>query len=133
MFADHVSFDNYHEGTKLRASIERFEQRFAKKPDYVSMDQSFGSKENRDYLEDRGIRFAVKPLGRKKKENLTEAQIRWRKRKLTERNHIEGAIGNSKSKYSLGLVKAKTDKTEYSWIRFALMSRNIALAATRIQ
>jgi len=133
MFADHVSFDNYHEGTKLRGSIEQFEQRFAKKPDYVSMDQSFGSKENRTYLEEQGIRVAVKPLGRKKKETLTEVERRWRKRKLLERNRIEGAIGNSKNHYSLGLVKAKTDKTEYSWIRFALMSRNIALAGSRIR
>jgi len=51
---------------------------------------------------------------------------------LFERNHIEGAIGNSKSKYSLGLVRAKTEKTEYAWIRFALMSRNIAIAGQRI-
>jgi len=133
MFADHVSFDNYNEGTKLRGSIERFEQRFNKKPDYVSADQSYGSRGNCDELEAYDIRFAVKSLARRKKENLTEAQKRWLKRKQVERNHIEGAIGNSKSKYSLGLVRAKTDKTEYSWIRFALMSRNIALAGTRIQ
>jgi hypothetical protein len=133
MFADHVSFDNYNEGTKLRGSIERFQQRFTQKPDYVSADQSYGSKENRDALDENGIRFAVKPLGRIKKETLTESEKRWRRKKHVERNHIEGAIGNSKSKYSLGLVRAKTDKTEYSWIRFALMSRNIALAGARIR
>jgi hypothetical protein len=133
MFADHVSFDNYNEGTKLRGSIECFEQRFNKKPDYVSADQSYGSKENLDALEERRIRFAVKPLGRKKKETLTEAEKRWRRKKHVERNHIEGAIGNCKSKYSLGLVRSKTDKTEYSWIRFALMSRNIAVAGARLR
>ena len=132
MFADHVSFDNYHEGTKLTNSIELFERRFAKKPSYVSADQSFGSKENRDYLKECDIRFAVKPLGKPKKDNAAEKEKRWCKTKLNERNHIEGAIGNSKTKYSLGLVRAKTDKTEHSWIRFALMSRNISIAGLRI-
>ncbi len=132
MFADHISFDNYHEGTKLVDSIELFEKRFAKKPDYVSMDQSFGSQDNRDYLKEHHIRSPVKPLGRPKQDNASEAEKRWRKRKRNERNHIEGAIGNSKSKYSLGLVRAKTPKTEYAWIQFALMSRNITIAAQRI-
>jgi hypothetical protein len=132
LFADHVSFDNYYEGNKLPNSVELFEQRFAKKPSYVSADQSYGSRKNRDYLKEHHIRFAIKPLGRPKKQNASDAETRWRKRKLAERNQIEGAIGNSKNKYSLGLVRAKTDKTEDSWIRFALMSRNIAIAGQRI-
>lgn len=132
LFADHISFDNYHEGTKLKGSLQLFQKRFAKKPGYVSMDQSYGSKDNRDYLKEHNIRAAVKPLGRPKQEKSTEAEKRWRKRKLRERNHIEGAIGNSKSKYALGLVRAKTPKTEYAWIQFALMSRNISIAGQRI-
>ena len=133
LLADHVSFDNYHEGTRLVHSVELFEKRFGKKPDFVSSDQSFGSKDNRDYLNKQDIRFAVKPLGRPKKENLTDAEKRWRKKKYTERNHIEGAIGNSKNHYALGLVRTKTKKTEYAWIRFALMSRNLAIAGHKIR
>jgi len=132
LLADQVSFENYHEGTKLAHSVELFEKRFGKKPDYVSADQSFGSQENRDYLKEQGIRFAVKPLGRPKKDPLADAEKRWRKKKSAERNHIEGAIGNSKNHYALGLVRAKTEKTEYAWIRFALMSRNLAIAGHRI-
>lgn len=132
LLTDHVSFENYHEGTRLVDSVERFEKRFGKKPDYVAADQSFGSKENRDYLKEQDIRFAVKPLGRPKKDSLADAEKRWRKRKTTERNYIEGAIGNSKNHYALGLLRTKTPKTEYSWIRFALMSRNLAIAGKRI-
>jgi hypothetical protein len=133
LLADHVSFENYHEGTKLVDSVERFEKCFGKKPDFISADQSFGSQENRDYLQERGIRFAVKPLGRPKKETLTNAEKRWRKKKSAERNHIEGAIGNTKNHYARGLLRTKTEKTEYSWIRFALMSRNLAIAGLRIR
>jgi hypothetical protein len=133
LLTDHVSFENYHEGTKLVQSVERFEKRFGKKPEYVSADQIFGSQENRDYLQERGIRFAVKPLGRPKKVTLTDAEKRWRKKKSAERNQIEGAIGNSKNHYALGLLRTKTEKTEYSWIRFALMSRNLAIAGHRMR
>lgn len=133
LFADHVSFDNYHEGTMLAHSIERFEQAFGKKPAYVSMDSIYGSRENRAYLKEQTIRTSVKPLGRPKKDSSTRYEKQWRRQKQKERNHIEGAIGNSKTTYSLELVRAKTAKTEYSWIRFALMSRNLAVAGRRIQ
>lgn len=133
LLTDHVSFESYHEGTRLVDSVELFEKRFGKKPNYLAADQSFGSQQNRDYLKEQGIRFAVKPLGRPKKESLTDAEKRWRKTKSTERNYIEGAIGNSKNHYALGLVRTKTEKTEYSWIRFALMSRNLAIAGLRIR
>jgi len=133
LLADQISFENYHEGTKLIHSIELFEKRFGKKPDFVSADQSFGSQENRDYLNEQGIRFMIKPLGRPKKETLTDAEKRWRKKKSAERNRIEGAIGNSKNHYALGLLPTKTEKTEYSWIRFALMSRNLAIAGLRMR
>ncbi|MCG8604183.1 IS5 family transposase [bacterium] len=132
LFADHISFDNYHEGTKFIDSVERFKQRFGQQPAYVSMDPIYGSKANRDYLKEHQIRAAVKPLGRPKKNSSTEAEIRWRRRKQVERNCIEGAIGNSKSKYALGMVRAKTPATEYSWIQLALMSRNILTAANRL-
>lgn len=132
LFADHMSFDNYNEGTKLVDSLERFEKRFCKKPDYVSMDHIYGSKDNRDYLKEQNIRAAVRPLGRPKKHSSTHLEKRWRRQKQRERNRIEGAIGNSKTKYALGLVRAKSPKTEYSWIQFALMSRNILTAAKRL-
>jgi len=133
LFADHVSFDNYHEGTMLVKSIERFEQAFGKKPAYVSMDSIYGSRENRAYLKKQTIRTSVKPLGRPKKDSSTRYEKQWKRQKQKERSHIEGAIGNSKTAYALELVRAKTEKTEYSWIRFALMSRNLALAGRRIQ
>ncbi len=133
LFADHISFDNYHEGSKFVDSVELFEKRFRKKPVYVAMDQAYGSKENRNYLKEHAIRAAVKPLGRPKKDNANDTETRWRKRKQRERNRIEGGIGNSKNKYSLGVVRAKSEITEYAWIRFALMSRNIAIAGQRIR
>lgn len=131
LFADHISFDNFNEGTKLKDSITAFEKRFEHLPEYVAMDQIYGSRENRDYLKEKEIRSSVKPLGRRKQDEATHSEERWRKRKQRERNRIEGAIGNSKNYHDLGLVRAKNEKTEKSWIQMALFSRNIVLAGKR--
>ena len=133
LFADHLSFDNFNESTKLETSVESFQRRFDKLPEHVAMDQIYGTRENRKYLGEKGIRTSVKPLGRRKNEKASsDPEERWRKRKQRERNRIEGAIGNSKTNHDLGIVRSKNAKTEKSWIQMALLSRNIMLAAARI-
>lgn len=132
LFADHINFENFNEGNQLADSVEKFQQRFGSYPDYVAMDQIYGSRENRNYLAQRNIRAAVKPLGRPKQDDTAEAERRWRHQKQRERNQIEGAIGNSKTNYSLGVVRAKLPETEISWIRMSLISRNLVTAAKRI-
>lgn len=132
LFSDHISFDNFNEGTKLKDSVAAFEKRFGQLPEYVAMDQIYGSRENRAYLKEKEIRASVKPLGRPKKDDEAEAaEERWRKKKQRERNRVEGAIGNSKNYHDLGLVRAKTSTTEKSWIQMALFSRNIMLASKK--
>ena len=132
LFAEHISFDNFNENTKLEVSVNAFQNRFDKLPEYIAMDQIYGTRENRKYLEEKGVRAAVKPLGRRKKEKASNPEERWRKRKQRERNRIEGAIGNSKTHHDLGVVCSKNAKTERSWIQMALFSRNIMLAVSRV-
>jgi hypothetical protein len=132
LLADHLSFDNFNESTKLETSVESFQRRFDKLPEHVAMDQIYGTRENRKYLEEKKIRTSVKPLGRPKNDSVSDPEARWRKRKQRERNRIEGAIGNSKTNHDLGIVRSKTPKTEKSWIQMALFSRNLMLAAARI-
>jgi IS5 family transposase len=131
LFVDHFSFENFNEGTRLLESVENFEERFGKYPDYVSVDQIYGTRENRAYLKEKGIRAAVRPLGRRKKNESSDIALRWRRNKQKERNRIEGAFGHTKAKYLLGEVRAKTPKTEYSWIRMALLSHNLVTSAKR--
>jgi len=126
LFVDHYNNENFNEGTKLETAIANYNERFGKNPNYVSMDQIYGSRGNRTYLSDRGIRSSVKPLGRKKKNESRDKDHRWRKSKQKERNRIEGAFGYTKEKYLLRKVRARTPKTEYSWLRFGLLSHNLA-------
>lgn len=132
VFVDHYSTENYNESTTLEQVIENYKDKFIKYPDYVSMDQIYGTRDNRDYLKDKGIPSSVTPLGRKKKHETYDKERRWRKTKQKERNRIEGAIGHVKTKYSLGEVRAKLPETEYSWLRLALLSHNVVSAAKRI-
>ena len=132
LFPDHISFDNFHEGIRLPESVEAFLERFGKYPKYVLADGIYGTRENRQYLDERGIRYTFKPLGRPKKNAASENQTRWRRQKQRERNRIEGAIGNSKAHYDLGEVLAKTEKTERAWIQMALLSRTIMLAGQEL-
>jgi len=132
LFVDHLSFDNFNESTTLKKSLEAHERRFGALPKEVIMDQIYGSRDNRDHLRDKGIRTSVKKLGRPSTTEASMSEARWRKRKQRERNRIEGAIGNSKTCYDLGVVRARTPKTEASWIQMALFSRNLMLATGRI-
>ncbi len=132
LFADHLSFDNFNESTRLKDSVESYQRRFGKLPDEVLMDHIFGTHDNRTYLREKGIRTSVKKLGRPSEGEASARETRWRKRKQRQRNRIEGAIGNGKTCYDLGIVRAKSPKTEKSWIQMALFSRNLMLAAKKI-
>jgi hypothetical protein len=132
LFPDHISFDNFNEGIRLQESVEAFFERFGKYPGCVLADAIYGTRDNRLYLDERGIRYTFKPLGRPKKDTSADNQTRWRRQKQKERNRIEGAIGNSKSHHDLGKVRARTDTTEKAWIQLALLSRNITLAGQEL-
>ena len=132
LFADRYSNENFNENTTLEQVVENFEKRFGKTPDYVAMDQIYGTRENRAYLKSKGIRSSVKKLGRKKQDECRDKEHRWRKQKQRERNRIEGGIGYIKTKHLLDEVRAKLPQTEYSWVRFGLLSHNLATVAKRI-
>lgn len=132
VFVDHYSTENYNESTTLEQAIENYKDKFGKYPDYISMDQIYGTRQNRDYLKEKGIPSSVTPLGRKKKRDIHDKEYRWRMTKQKERNRIEGAIGHVKTKYSVAEVRAKLPETEYSWLRLALLSHNMVSAAKRI-
>lgn len=72
---DHISWDAYHEGQDLKTQVENYKTRHGQYPEVVIADTLYGTRENRQYMKDKAIRFAGKPLGRPKKstaENRTE-------------------------------------------------------------
>jgi len=72
LFGDHLSFDNFNESTKLETSVDSFRRRFDKLPEHIAMDQIYGTRENRKYLEEKNIRASVRPLGRPKNASVSD-------------------------------------------------------------
>ena len=138
LFLDHHDFENFHEGSRLPESVEKFRTRFAKHARWASGDQIYGTRENRRYLkrlkeeESVEIRTSMKPLGRPKIRGSTDSSKRWRRKKQKERNRIEGAFGVTKEHYLLKKVRAKRPETELSWIKMGLLSHNLVTATRRI-
>lgn len=62
--ADHLRWDAFHEGLDLATQVEAYRERYDLYPERVLTDPICGARTNRDYLKQRGIQFAGKPLGR---------------------------------------------------------------------
>jgi len=123
-FLDHLSWDAFNESVDLIAQVENYKRRFGFYPESVHADKIYGTRANRQYLKDRGIRYSGKPLGRPRK--LSKQEKRELRKGLSIRNRIEGKFGEGKRKYDLDLVKAKTPKTSESWIACVFFVMNLA-------
>ncbi|WP_051911458.1 hypothetical protein [Methylomicrobium agile] len=64
---DHLRWDAFHEGLDLPTQVEAYRERYGHYPERVIADPLYGTRANRSYLKQRGIRFAGKPLGRPSK------------------------------------------------------------------
>ena len=127
---DHLSWEAYHEGNVLEQQVERYRERHGHYPATVIADQVYGTRANRRYLEQRGIRFAGKPLGRPKKvteENRAQLreEKRQRRRDHLERIPIEGKFGQGKGGYRLNYIRAKRADTSVAWINSIFLVMNL--------
>lgn len=130
-FLDHLSWDAFNESTDLICQVEQYRTRFGFYPEVVITDKIYGTRENRNYLKSKGIRYSGKALGRPPK--LTDETIKaerakrkQRKKESRLRNQIEGKFGEGKRKYDLDCVKTKTMQTSGSWIAAIFFVMNLA-------
>jgi hypothetical protein len=127
---DHLSWDAYHEGNELKRQVERYRERHGRYPEVVIADQVYGTRANRQYLKQRHIRFAGKPLGRPKKvTEQNKAQLndekKQRQRDHRERIPIEGKFGQGKGGYRLNYIRAKRADTSTAWINSIFLVMNL--------
>ncbi len=131
---DHLSWESFHEGHDLPSQVEAYKDRHGYYPEVVIADTLYGSRANRRYLADRGIRFAGKSLGRPKKEtidnrHLLRAEARRRRAEYRERIPIEGKFGQGKNGYRLNYIRARTKATSEAWIRSVFLVMNLLVLA----
>lgn len=130
--ADEIRWDAFNESGDLPAQIEAYKVRYGHYPEVVLADGIYGTRDNRRYCKERGIRFGGKPLGRPKKatesnrEEILEKK-RQRRRDEVERIPIEGKFGQGKNGYGLGRIRAKRSDTSEAWIRAIFFVMNLML------
>lgn len=118
-FIDDFSWDAYNEGTRLQKSVEKYKQRMGYYPKEVLADKIYCTRENRAFLKGKEILLKAKPLGRPKKQALSN-QV-----SPGERNPIEGKFGQAKTGYGLDRIKARLSQTSESWIASIILVLNL--------
>ncbi len=132
LFLDKLDHDNYSEATTdvVREQIKNYETLFGKKPSSFTGDKLYGSRKNRDLMEEEEIRGAFKPLGRKGKQ--ARSSDRWLRQKQKERNRIEGHFGLCKSHYNLDRILYHGEEGAEMWIRAGILGMNLKTAVARM-
>jgi hypothetical protein len=131
---DELRWDAFHEAQDLTSQVEAYKTRHGYYPEKVLADPLYGTRANRNYLKEKGIHYAGKPLGRPKKEteeNKTQLKIEKQQRHedYTQRIPIEGKFGQGKNAYGLNKIKAKTARTSYAWINSIFFVMNLLVLA----
>lgn len=127
---DALRWDAFNEGGDLEGQVEAYRDRYGCYPEAVLGDPIYGTRANRRYLKQQGIRFAGKPLGRPKKatdENREEFKRlkAQRRQEYRERIPIEGKFGQGKNGYRLNYIRAKRADTSLSWINSIFLVMNL--------
>ena len=129
---DHLRWDAFHEGGDLKGQVAAYHARYGHYPQVVLGDPIYGTRENRHYLKNLGIRFAGKPLGRPKKvteenkEELKRLKVQRREDYL-QRIPVEGKFGQGKNGYNLNYIRAKRADTSFAWINTIFLVMNLLI------
>lgn len=129
---DRLRWDAFHEGLDLATQVEAYHERYGHYPERVIADPIYGTRANRDYLKQRGIHFAGKPLGRPKqvtdanREQLKQAKAQ-RRQDYLQRIPIEGKFGQGKNGYRLNYIRAKRANTSFAWINTIFLVMNLLI------
>lgn len=127
---DHFRWDAFNEGQDLIDQVEAYKTRTGSYPEVVMADPIYGTRANRAYLKDKGIRYGGKPLGRPRKEtpeNSEElkAEKKQRQADYRQRIPIEGKFGQGKAGYRLNEIRAKRSDTSQAWVNSIFLVMNL--------
>jgi len=133
LFLDKIHHDNFSEAQTsiVGEQIENYEKRFGKAPPSFTGDKAYGSRENRELIEEeKQIRSSFVRLGKRLPSR--DKMTRWFKRKQKERNRIEGHFGHGKEHYRLDRMWYHGEEGSEIWTRGGIMAMNLMTALARI-
>lgn len=120
-----LSWNAYHEGADLKKQVEEYRKLYGYYPAVVITDKIYGTRENRNWLTQLGIRYSGKPLGRPSKQSQSPYQKSRTRKENGERNHVEGKFGQAKNGYNLNKIRARRARTSESWIACIFFVMNL--------
>ena len=120
-----LSWDAYNESNDLKKQVEAYRRLNGYYPKVAITDKIYGTRDNRNWLKEHGIRYSGKPLGRPSEKQQTQYQKRKFRKEQGQRNHVEGKFGQAKNGYNLSKVRARTSRTSESWIAAIFFVMNL--------
>ena len=122
-FIEHISFDAFHEGNRLKKTIWKAQKLTYKKVKIVGADAIYATNSNRTYVTKRSIKTDFKPKGRPGRHKEHKSQLS--KMITKERaSRLEGSFGTDKEYFLLNKIKARTKETEILWIFIGIHTSN---------
>jgi len=130
-FIEHLSFDAFNEGTRLKKTIFKAQRLTHRKVKLLGADAIYATNANRKFLTRNGIKTDFKPKGRPSKHRKQQEQIA--KMITKERvSRLEGSFGTDKEHFLLKRNLARTKETEILMIFFGIHTSNALKIGRRI-
>ncbi len=121
--AQTLNWDAYNESKDLIPHVQAYKALYGYYPELVQVDKIYGTNANRKWCNKRNIRMTVVAKGKPKK--LTPYQKKKYRKEYSQRNQVEGKIGQAKQGYKLNQIKAKLKNTSECWIGATLFVTNL--------
>lgn len=131
-FIEHLSFDAFNEGTRLRQCIYLHQKLTGTPVRALAADAIYATNANRKYCTKRNITTSFR---RKGKESKDEDQRKILRSALSRERatRLEGSFGTQKQHYSLLKVRARRELTEILWIFFGIHTSNAVLMIEKVK
>ena len=130
-FIEHLSFEAFHEGNRLRKTIWKAQKLTGKKVKLLGADAIYATNANRRYITKRKIQTDFKAKGRKGRHEKHKSILSKMIRK-ERASRLEGSFGTDKEYFLLNKIKARTKQTEILWIFLGIHTANALNIGKRI-
>lgn len=131
-FIEHLSFDNFNEGTRLKSTVWLAQSLFKVKTKMLGADAIYATNKNRNFVTKNDIRTDFKRKGKKTKHH-EHYQLLAQMITKERATRLEGSFGTDKEHFLLKRIKARNKKTERLWIFFGIHTSNALKIGERIQ
>lgn len=131
-FIEHLSFNAFNEGTRLKECISLQERLFNTRVTAVAADAIYATNANRKFCTGNRVHTS---FARKGKPAADEEQRKVLRSLLSRvrATRLEGSFGTQKQHYSLAKIKARKEETEVLWIFFGIHVANAVCMIEKIK